>query len=70
MWFMCRYNNIVIKMFLFSVILADITVLVNETVDLPCDLTSRNLGDAAIIVLWYRGNEPAPFYRYVLYFLF
>lgn len=32
---------------------------------MPCDLSTRGIADVAIIVLWYRGASPAPFYRYV-----
>ncbi|MPC85580.1 hypothetical protein E2C01_080361 [Portunus trituberculatus] len=44
-------------------VLAQLTVLANETVKIPCDLSTRGLGDVAHIVLWYRGAAPAPFYR-------
>ncbi|XP_063872675.1 nephrin-like [Scylla paramamosain] len=45
-------------------VLAQLTVLANETVKIPCDLSTRGLGDVAHIVLWYRGAAPAPFYSY------
>ncbi|XP_050733792.1 nephrin-like isoform X2 [Eriocheir sinensis] len=47
-------------------VLAQLTVLANETVKIPCDLSTRGLADVALIVLWYRGASPAPFYSYDL----
>ncbi|XP_069172685.1 protein turtle isoform X1 [Procambarus clarkii] len=47
-------------------VLAQLTVLANETVKVPCDLSTRGMADVAIIVLWYRGASPAPFYSYDL----
>ncbi|XP_042204007.1 nephrin-like [Homarus americanus] len=47
-------------------VLAQLTVLANETVEVPCDLSTRGMADVAIIVLWYRGASPAPFYSYDL----
>ncbi|XP_069986280.1 kin of IRRE-like protein 2 [Penaeus vannamei] len=49
-----------------SDVLAQLTVLVNETVEVPCDLSTRGMADVALIVLWYRGASAAPFYSYDL----
>ncbi|XP_066963446.1 nephrin-like [Macrobrachium rosenbergii] len=43
-----------------------LTILVNETVTLPCSISTQSVDDVAVIILWYKGASPAPFYSYDL----
>ena len=32
---------------------------------LPCDLTPPNLSEVVYLVLWYKGEEGEPIYRFI-----
>ena len=36
----------------------------------PCDLTLKNPDEAVYLVLWYKGDEGEPLYRYGLIWIF
>ena len=37
--------------------------LVGETVYLPCNVSTHDVGDEVVLVLWYRADKGTPVYR-------
>lgn len=38
--------------------------LIGETIYLPCNVSTHEVGDDVILVLWYREDKGTPIYRY------
>lgn len=49
--------------FSFLISATELTVMLNSSVALPCYPTHQMEGSAALIVLWYKDENPEPFYR-------
>lgn len=39
--------------------------LIGETVYLPCNISTQEINDDVILILWYREDKGTPIYRYV-----
>lgn len=37
--------------------------LIGETVYLPCNITSQEINDDVVLILWYREDKGTPIYR-------
>lgn len=49
--------------YFFSVPMFTLEALVGETIYLPCNVSTHEVGDDVVLVLWYREDKISPIYR-------
>lgn len=78
-WYVCINNFFFLflfRVFFFSlqspVPVVTMEALIGETVYLPCNVSTHDINDDVVLVLWYRADKGTPVYRYemdrILYF--
>lgn len=55
---------LIFKVIFFSLFTATIlyTAVVRGKVALPCDISPPSVDDSVVLILWYKGEDPAPIY--------
>lgn len=59
------YNVLPFSLLLFSILVPVVTMeaLIGETVYLPCNVSTHDVNDDVVLVLWYRADKGTPVYR-------
>lgn len=60
-------NQVLIKFIFFipfiTVPLFSMEALIGETVYLPCNISTQEINDDIVLILWYREDKGTPIYR-------
>jgi hypothetical protein len=65
------YRNLIWKklllikfsIFFFFAVPTQMEALIGETVYLPCNISTQEINDDIILILWYREDKGTPIYR-------
>lgn len=64
-WYVCVFTMLpFLSFFLFSTVpVVAMEALIGETVYLPCNVSTHDVNDDVVLVLWYRADKGTPIYR-------